>query len=421
MVKLMEKLPDEILRHLVSEWLQPLPRSILSDVFSSDCWFLPDFKDVSRLGDAISSDKELRTFEFLVDILSLTEHIQISCHGDLLKIENSIEKSTFKKHTTTVSISVQCRNRSHSEKLWKKAFVEKTAATVKERDDYQSLIFRNCSFDIESVVVRELKSSSLGGLIHISIYKDVGTVESGALKTAAKGGRKLKSLELMCDGVTRTVLTNLSDSQMENLMIIRLEICLDVNANVLQGFLAKVSPAIKHLELTHSTTMLSNYHLEFVVECVGKKLVMTGNLSWLWSYLENRHTPTWCNGLMSVHWDLKKEVSEHVFAKILGENSKHVQHLRINFQHSLIPTQSLCMTLKQLTRLRVLYLFQTRLNGLIHLTSSRGTVLGTSIFDQDSLPQKTDHLREQRFPDSDDLINIVSSCPDALDSLCIEF
>ncbi len=420
----MKDLPDEFLRHLVSDWLQPLPRSILSDVFSSDFWFLPDFNDVSRLGDAISSNKDLRSSEFLVDTLSLTEHIQISCqNGGLLEIENSIEKSTFKKHTTIVSISVQCRNRSQSEKLWKKAFVEKTTATVKERDDYQSLIFRNCSFDIESVVVRKLKSTSLAGLINISIYKELGDriVETGVLKMAAKGGLKLKSLELMCNGVTRTVLTSLSDSQMENLMIIRLEICLDVNAIVLQNFLAKVSPAIKHLELTHSTTMLSNYHLEFVVECVGKKLVMTGNLAWLWSYLENRQTPTWCNGLMSVHWDLKKEVSEHVFAKILGDNSKYVQHLRINFQHSPIPTQSLCMTLKQLTRLRVLYLFQTRLNGLIHLTSSSGTVLGTSIFDQDSLLQKTDHLREQRFRSVDDLINIVSSCADALDSLCIEF
>ena len=164
-------IPYDLIKVIMS-WLLPSespPR--LSNAVTTD-WLQSEFMDISNISDALmTQDTKLRSYyDSWLEILSLNAdcHISVSLRDGFHQIRNSWGKTNKNTHTASIGISVQFNNNNANHKHWKGDFIRKATHILDTCDKVDSLMFDECSSDVESII-DEVELKTLSRLKHIGI------------------------------------------------------------------------------------------------------------------------------------------------------------------------------------------------------------------------------------------------------------
>jgi hypothetical protein len=353
LVNFLAQIPFDLVK-LIASFLLPLQESPprLSDAVTTE-WLQNEFVDVSHLIDALTQGIDLREYDSWIDVLSWNAdcHISVNLRDRAHEIRNSMQRTNKKTHTRSVHIAVQINNGNANHKLWKNNFIWKATHVLDNCNDVDSLIFDECSSNLESIIGK-VAIETLSRLTHIGIHKHniEGKVETLMLEKVIRQGTSLERVEFLCDGVTWSVFNRFSPSQLHNLVIVRFQLCLCDNRQfvLLCDFLEAVNPAVQHLQISQTSKRYSSYHLEYVAKCFDRSsifnpsiavrndpsernmLVMNGDLLWLWPSLDQGRI-SWLKDVASISWDLAT-VSQQTFVTVLSGNECCERLVLTNFE-----------------------------------------------------------------------------------------
>jgi hypothetical protein len=354
MLNFLARIPTDVVKEIASFLIPLQSPPLLSNAVTTD-WLQKEFVDTSNLIDSLTQVINLRAYKSWIDILSLNAdcHISVNLRDGAHEIRNSMQRTNKNTHTRSVHIAVQFNNGNANHRLWKNNFIWKATHVLDNCNDVDSLIFDECSSNVESIIDK-VAIETLSRLTHIGIHKHniEGKVETLVLEKVIRQGTSLERVEFLCDGVTWSVFNSFSPSQLHNLVVVRFQLCLCDNRQfvLLCDFLEAVSPAIQHLQISQTSTLCCNYHLEYVAKgfdrssifnpsiavrnedpsCEQNMLVMTGNLSWLWPSV-NHGRFSWLKDVASISWDLAT-VSQQTFVTVLSSNKCCERLVLTNFE-----------------------------------------------------------------------------------------
>jgi hypothetical protein len=264
------------------------------------------------------------------------------------------------------NVAVQFMNLQVSPSRQKnKAIVVEVSNELNSSVNLTSLSFKNCKSDGE-IIVTSLSEITLQRLQSVIVVKTNiidGTVSAVILKRVINNGQSLTRLELLCNGVTYSVVDSLSAALVSRLTILRLELS-NISASSLCAVLRMITLKVQHFQL-FCHHQLYSLQLEFIsslcdrndITCPrsvksqedhqpGNTLIMLGghSLNAVLDILIVDEVPWWGCDLTSLIWQLTEDMSLETFEIFLSAN-KDLKSLELNLTDNTLSLEDLCIGL----------------------------------------------------------------------------